>query len=95
MEQLKYMDQGDAFKVGWDWLSDIAQNHGATRIDPLNHCQQDGCAYSAWVERRVLAYFLVVRDPYNWTVLLRQSFVDDPYLSAYTNPEVTHEATLR
>lgn len=68
--QTLHMDEGDAAREGHAWLSTFAAVKGADNIDMLSECQQNGGCVMAWDGRILLGYFLIVRDPMNWAVLV-------------------------
>lgn len=68
MQQL-HMDEIDAAIAGDKWLMDVARAHGATKIDNLTG-DKNGCIRTAWKGNQLLAYFVVVRDDANWSVLV-------------------------
>lgn len=68
---IKEMDEIDCSVQGYQWLIETARELGCDQIDSLRNCQQCGHLYSAWKQRSLVAYYFVIRDPYNWSVLIR------------------------
>lgn len=68
MQQI-HMDEIDAIAAGDTWLNALAREHGANQLDTLSG-EGSGGVRSAWKGRKLLGYFVVLRDALNWTVLV-------------------------
>lgn len=75
MQQL-HVDEIDAAIVGDKWLTGVARAHGATRIDILTG-DKNGGIRTAWKGNQLLAYFVVVRDDANWSVLVCHDLISN------------------
>lgn len=64
----RHMDEIDAVKIGEEWLIELGRRRGADKVD-LHRCEGNGGIRCVWKGRRMLAYYISVRDDMNWTVL--------------------------
>ena len=67
--QKRFIDELEATNAGMDWLRKAAGLLGAERIDPLSG-EGSGGVCSAWKGNELLAYFVVVRDMLNWSIVV-------------------------
>lgn len=63
-----HMDEIDAVNAGNKWLTDLSRRRGADSMD-LNPGEKPGGIRSIWKGRRLLGYYVTLRDPLNWSVL--------------------------
>jgi hypothetical protein len=70
-----FQDECDADLEGNKWLNDFAIKNGADLIEMMNG--QGSCgAMSAWKGRKLLGYYLILRDGLNWSVLIKHDLVN-------------------
>ncbi|MBC8741847.1 hypothetical protein F6X40_35455 [Paraburkholderia sp. UCT31] len=69
-----FIDEIDAAQAGEAWLIPFAREHGADQIEMLAGATPGGVR-SAWKGRRLLGYYVVLRDGLNWTVLVTHDLV--------------------
>lgn len=78
----RYMDEIDAAGDGGRWLEAIALKHkGETpyiEIKTHRFHQSDGGVTTLWVNRRVRATFVIVRDEANFSVVIKAQFPYEP-----------------
>lgn len=72
----RHMDEIDASSAGETWLVELGLRRGADSTD-LHRCERNGGIRSAWKGNRMLAYFIVVRDQLNWTILACHDLSED------------------
>lgn len=72
----RHMDELDAANAGETWLVELGLRRGADSTD-LHRCERNGGIRSAWKGNRMLAYFVVVRDQLNWTILACHDLSED------------------
>ncbi len=63
-----HMDEIDAVQAGEKWLDALCQRRGADAAE-MNPGTKPGGIRTAWKGRRLLGYYITVRDSLNWTVL--------------------------
>lgn len=63
------MDEIDTVTAGDAWRNALLQEHSADQLDTLSG-EGAGGVRSAWKGRKLLGYFVVLRDAMNWTVLV-------------------------
>ena len=81
----RHMDEIDASSAGETWLVELGLRRGADSTD-LHRCERNGGIRSAWKGNRMLAYFIVVRDQLNWTILACHDLSEDLEPQAGTAP---------
>jgi hypothetical protein len=67
--QQRFIDELDATNAGMAWLRKTAGPLGAERIDTFSR-EGSGGVCSAWKGNELLAYFVVVRDLLNWSIVV-------------------------
>jgi hypothetical protein len=70
------MDELDAASAGETWLVELGLRRSADSTD-LHRCERNGGIRSAWKGNRMLAYFIVVRDQLNWSILACHDLSED------------------
>ena len=78
-----FMDQGDAERAGFSWLRTLVEATSATASDEITthpYEKTNGCTVIAWRDNRPIAIFTVVRDAFNYSILLKSNFIS-------TNPK--------
>lgn len=66
---MRFVDEIEACQLGERWLIALGKQKGATHTDLLQGNQLGGVR-SVWKDRTLLAYFIVLRDQLNWSVLV-------------------------
>lgn len=84
------MDEGDATRAGLDWLMALGQTHHADRLDTMVGEGSGGSA-SAWRAHVLIGYFVLLRDPLNWTQLICHDLTEDSAPS--TNSPIQKETS--
>ncbi|WP_274644371.1 hypothetical protein [Pseudomonas serbica] len=86
----RHMDEIDAASAGETWLVELAQRRGGDYAD-LHKCERDGGIRSVWKGRRLLAYYVVLRDQVNWTILACHDLSEDLEPKTETAPARAEE----
>lgn len=81
----RHMDEIDAASAGETWLVELGLRRGADATD-LHRCERNGGIRSAWKGNRMLAYFIVVRDQLNWSILACHDLSEDLEPKAENTP---------
>lgn len=68
--QTRFLDEIDASKEGMNWLLEIGRVRGCQRVEAVVGESANGLVKSAWRDNTLVAYFIVVRDLQNWSVLV-------------------------
>lgn len=66
---MRFLDQIDADSESIKWISGKSIELGADRIEHHNH-EYSGCTRSAWKCNDLLATTVVLRDGFNWSILV-------------------------
>jgi hypothetical protein len=74
--QKRFIDELDATNAGMTWLRKTAGPLGAERIDTLSG-EGSGGVCSAWKGNELLAYFVVVRDLLNWSIVVTHDLSEE------------------
>ena len=78
-----FMDQGKAEREGFEWLHALIRATTITASDEITthpYEKTNGCTVIAWRDNRPIAIFTVVRDAFNYSILLKSNFIS-------TNPK--------
>jgi hypothetical protein len=86
----RHMDEIDASNAGETWLVELGLRRGADSTD-LHRCERNGGIRSAWKGNSMLAYFVVVRDQLNWTILACHDLSEDLEPKTETAPAPAKE----
>lgn len=68
--QTRFLDEIDASKEGMNWLLEIGRVRGCQRVEAVVGENANGLVKSAWRDNTLVAYYIVVRDLQNWSVLV-------------------------
>jgi hypothetical protein len=71
-----HLDEIDAAMAGEQWLTALCRNRGATFAD-MHQCERNGGIRSAWKNRRLIGYYILLRDALNHTVLVCHDLSED------------------
>jgi len=66
-----FVDEVEAAEDGYGWLNALAKERKADNVTPIQFEGSDGGVAVAWKDGLIIAYFLLLRNWNNYTILVK------------------------
>jgi len=72
-----FVDEIDAAQDGYNWLNTLAKERKADSVTPFDFEKVDGGVAVAWKDGFVIAYFMILRNWNNYSILVKTDLGDN------------------
>ena len=72
-----FVDELEAAEVGYAELNKLGRERNADSMTPFNFENSDGGAAVLWKDGLIIAYFLILRNDNNYSILIQNELGED------------------